>query len=717
MPHQLLANWRRERSLRVGGILCYSGLILTPFVAVADYIYSPRIVFAADLTLILGCLISIGLLRGGRHPKYFWMPCYAGFWLAVLPTVWTTGGVLSPFLGIALVALFILGSVMDTRERSYLSMAFVLSHLAVFAALGPYLPPAAATPPALIMTVTGATLIGIFICMRAMLRTERRLSVEFSRREAQLQEAQSIARIGSWEWDLENDHITWSEELFSIFNVPKERFDPSFKAYLARLNPVIRAHVQELVKRSIETGEDFVFENQTSDNNRFVFSRGRTTRNADGKVVRLLGTSQDVTDRRLIELELRAAHSELEQRVKERTQQLAESLERERTAKELAENASQAKMQFLANMSHEIRTPMNSILGFSDLLEGESPLNAEGQEYLARIRSNGMNLMRLIDDILDLSKFEAGRIPIERKWFAVKTLVDEVLSSFAPALNSKGIKTDVAYMASETLSVKTDGKRINQILVNLVGNAVKFSEFGTIRIQVATKPLDSKRISLEFEIGDEGIGMSEDAQSRLFQPFSQGDGSIVRKYGGSGLGLALSKRIATALDGDLRLKASAPHKGSTFVLTVEVEHRIADQPIDRVEPPRADPDDKMREYAGRRILLAEDAPDNAMLIERYIRPMGLIVDMAKDGLEAVALAGLHAYDCILMDIQMPKMDGLEATRLIRKQGFTKPIIALTAHALPSEAQRSLSAGCTLHLTKPVNRATLIEAIREQWSLN
>ncbi len=472
----------------------------------------------------------------------------------------------------------------------------------------------------------------------------------------------------------------------------------------------MRDKINEIVQRSLETGEDFAFENnrKTSTGEKFIYSRGRVIKNSKGEIVKMLGTSQDVTDRKRIEWQLMDARTELENRVEERTQQLAQSLEREKAAKIVAENASQAKMQFLANMSHEIRTPMNSILGFSELLATKLNSATEADEYLARITANGKQLSHLIDDILDLSKFEAGHIPVQKEGFLLETLVDEVVNSFLPTLNSKGLILNVSnQIADEKVRLNpiySDRSRISQVLTNLLSNSIKFSHGGIVSLTIKSRTLDTTHAQIQFDVQDSGIGISPENQQTLFQPFSQGDSSIARKFGGSGLGLALSKRIAEALGGKLVLVTSELGQGSLFSFEV-----LAD-----LQPVGNEPHVTMKnkesnngiEYQNKRILLAEDSADNALLFCNYLKTLGVQIDVVTDGMQAVISVMQQSYDCILMDVQMPGMDGLEATKMIREMGYTMPILALTAHALKAEADRSIQAGCNLHLTKPISQTDL-----------
>lgn len=731
-PEQVLAIWREERIKRVGKILCYNAALLSGVATIADIFWSAPSVIITDIILLLGCLISLYWIRAESRPTYFWWPLYFSLWISFWPSLWTTGGISSPFLGIGLALLYSIGAVMDKKNNSIFYFAFCLIHIPALYVIEFFIPLSAAPHPPLILsaTINAVTFAAIFMCLYAMLRTEKELSLEFSehyhnlslaeeelkKSESQLREAQSIARMGSWEWDLKEDRILWSEELFKIFDIKKENFDPSFRAYLERLHPDRREDIQRIIQNTRDTGEDFVFENKvfTPNEKKFILSRGRAVRNSDGKIVKMLGTSQDVTDRKRIESQLLEAHTQLEKRVEERTVQLAQSLEREKSAKESAEHASQAKMQFLANMSHEIRTPLNSIIGFSELLSSKDHSPNEGKEYVERIRNNGAQLLHLIDDILDLSKFEAGQIPIHKSSFAFKPFIDNIARSFLPLLRPKGLELKVKYEGDEFLHINADAHRLSQILTNLLSNSIKFSDSGDVKLQLKIEESDHQdSILISADIEDSGIGISIENQQSLFQPFSQGDGSVARRFGGSGLGLALSKRICEALGGKLELKKSVVGQGSHFWFQIPVEKAISKNKkiFSTAE------EFTQNEFSDKSILLAEDSEDNAFLVCHYVKPLGVNVDVAIDGLQAVKMAGQKNYDCILMDIQMPGMDGLEATRKIRQKGFKNPIIALTAHALPAESVKSIQAGCDLHLTKPINKLELLSALAEKLNIS
>ncbi len=734
-PQDLLDLWRRERAYRVGRTLCIAGIAFSIVGTIADMAYSAPPVVITDLILLIGCALSFYWLQQRTRPHYYWWPAYIGFWLSVLASLWYTGGAASPFLAVDLVALYVIGTVLEIRNRSVSFLVFSFAHIPAFYLIDRFfsLPAAEPQPLAFALTIISITLGAIYCCVHEMHRTELSLSQDFAthyhrlwkteqelkKSEALLREAQSIARIGSWEWDLQLDKITWSDELFLIYGIQKENFDSSFTAYLSRQPLEIREKIRSIIQSAIIRAEDFQFETrvQTKEGERYIYSRGRSVTNAEGQTTKFVGTSQDITDRKRIESELVAARNHLERRVDERTLQLAQSLEREKAAKEIAEQASKAKMQFLANMSHEIRTPMNSILGFSEMLASEDPGNKVNQEYLSRIITNGAHLMHLINDILDLSKFEAGKIPIHKSPIQIDSLVEELLQSFAPEMKDKQIQLQTQFKGDHDRAIMVDKLRVSQILTNLISNSIKFSEKGKIDLTVEVQNFYGEKSSqLVIDVLDSGIGISAENQKHLFQPFSQGDGSVGRKFGGSGLGLALSKKIAQAMGGDLVLTESHAGKGSHFSFYIPVEASVqpAEKKAKEVRAGRGDTNTESAVFSGRKILLAEDSADNALLICRYLNKLGAEIDIASDGEKAVALALENDYDCILMDIQMPGIDGLEATRRIRRQGFSHPILALTAHALPAEAARSLEAGCNLHLTKPINRNELISRLQDQF---
>ncbi|MEI7657396.1 MAG: PAS domain-containing protein [Phycisphaerae bacterium] len=396
-------------------------------------------------------------------------------------------------------------------------------------------------------------------------------------------------------------------------------------------------------------------------------------------------------------------------------------------AQTAAEAANAAKSEFLANMSHEIRTPMTAILGFADLLAGELEGDsdpARRTEYLATIRRNGEHLLSIINDILDISKIEAGKLHVESTQVDCAALARDVLTLMDVKARAKGLSLDVRFDSPLPARIATDPVRLRQILVNLVGNAVKFTEVGGITLALSC---DREASRLRFDVIDTGIGISAGECERLFGAFEQADASTSRRFGGTGLGLRISRRLAEMLGGRIDV-ASRPGKGSTFTVTVGTGDLSGvpfvsgelDTPV--AEPhPLPPPPASAKPLDGLRILFAEDGPDNQRLIGFQLRKAGATVKIVENGRLAVqelteggSLGGPCVepppFDLFLSDMQMPEMDGYAAARLLRSMGCRLPIVALTAHAMNGDAERCLEAGCDAYATKPIDRERLVRTI-------
>lgn len=372
-----------------------------------------------------------------------------------------------------------------------------------------------------------------------------------------------------------------------------------------------------------------------------------------------------------------------------------------------AEAANQAKSEFLANMSHEIRTPMNAILGFTEVLRrGMYDDPAQQTEYLEKIHSSGQHLLRLINDILDLSKVEAGRLEVERLACCPHQLLLEVVTVLKVKADEKKLRLDCQTPGGLPEIIETDPGRVRQILTNVIGNALKFTETGGV--SVVAKMLCGTKTRLQVDIIDTGVGMTEEAQRKIFDPFSQADSSITRRFGGTGLGLTISKSFAESLGGDLTVK-SVEGEGSTFTMIVDAgevdsEARILDISDFEHESKKARLTERGKRYRfnGSRILLVDDGDANRQLIQLVLQRNGLLVETAVNGQQAVDKATTSDYDVILMDMQMPVMDGYTATRKLREDGLEIPIVALTANAMRGDEEKCLAAGCSGFLTKPVD---------------
>lgn len=381
-------------------------------------------------------------------------------------------------------------------------------------------------------------------------------------------------------------------------------------------------------------------------------------------------------------------------------------------AKQAAESANQAKSAFLANMSHEIRTPLGAVLGFSELLTGPDASTSEKVSFVAAIKRNGELLSKIINDILDLSKVEAGRLEAERRAVAVDDIISDI-SLLGLMASEKGIELNVSCEANVPKIIETDPMVIKQVLMNIVGNSIKFTERGSVNVKLKLLHVSGGRHQLAFAITDTGQGIDKDQVDKLFQPFSQADISTRRKFGGTGLGLVLAKRMSNLLGGDVVLTETVPGKGSTFTITIDpgspfdFSSEGLREEIKVQIPPGAESGTKLN---GLRVLLAEDSADNQILVGRFLRMAGALVEMAENGEVAIEKMRHNKFDVVLMDLQMPLMDGYEATTELRRQGYQTPIIALTAHALNQERTRCLASGFDEHISKPIDRHTLVNGI-------
>jgi PAS domain S-box-containing protein len=392
---------------------------------------------------------------------------------------------------------------------------------------------------------------------------------------------------------------------------------------------------------------------------------------------------------------------------------LRRSNEALKIAKEAAEAATRSKSEFLANMSHEIRTPMTAILGYTDLLEGSHLTREAIHEHVEVVRRNGQHLIQILNDVLDISKIEAGKMTIERISCSPAVIVADVESLMRMRAIDKGISFGVEYRSHLPKSVVTDPTRLRQILLNLVGNAVKFTQSGGVRLMIGVET-ESAETCLSINVIDTGIGLSGEQVAKLFRPFDQADGSVTRRFGGTGLGLAICKRLAEMLGGSIAV-TSEIGKGSTFTVTLPV--RIDDEMASHTSaiPASATRPAAGRFSGGRRVLVADDSLDNRRLVTAYLQVEGLIIETAVDGsaavemVEAAAKAG-HPFDAVLMDMQMPVLDGYAAATQLRRRGFTAlPIIAFTAHAMAGERDQCIQAGCNDYVSKPIDRRELVAA--------
>lgn len=514
---------------------------------------------------------------------------------------------------------------------------------------------------------------------------EQRVSQENLQRVSRLlAESQALGRVGGWELDLATEKLFWTAETYRIHEQDPASFVPTVDNAVLHYVPRAQLQVRAAMEDARTRGRAFSLDLE------LVTARGRhiwvrasgAAVFAGGRAVRLLGGFQDITEQKHFDEELVRA-------------------------KEAAESASEAKSAFLAAMSHEIRTPMHTVLGYTDMLR-DTDLDEEQRECVSIIASSGNSLLRLIDDILDFSKVEAGKMVLERMSFDVNRVVQDVARMMRPQANQKGLSVRVETDEAKVYQAIADPQRVHQVLVNLAGNAVKFTASGSVVFAVA---MVAGRV--QVQVRDTGIGIPADALSKLFQDFVQVDSSTQRRYGGTGLGLAISKQLVEAMAGTIGV-TSEEGVGSVFwfELPGALEEPVAGtdgggelQGIAAAE---------LEVMGGRRVLVAEDNRLNLRLAVRVLETFGLKVDTALDGEIATQLACQNNYDLVLMDCLMPGVDGFEATRRIRRHeqqaGHRIPIIALTANALPEDRAACLAAGMDDFVSKPFTRQTLHQAL-------
>ena len=666
---------------------------------------------------------------------------------------------------------------------------------------------------------------------------QHRLIQALEHREHMLATAQSIARIGSWEWDVVEDRVSWSDQLYEIYGADRDGFRNDYQAFLEFIHPDDRDQVRTAIGTTFNGSDTFEWAARVVRGDgelRWCRGLGRVERDADGRPIRMSGTDQDITAQVLADHELsestrrlkllrevaevanqstnlvealtRAAetvtttpgwepvglffrehddeltpmelggsedrpHHPLDRGLAERAwrsqrlehaplpgrerthslvaipilhgagvacvaelvcdqappdetsrdliaqvaTQLGRVAERERTRAELAEardqamEASRLKSEFLATMSHEIRTPMNGVIGLTHLLL-RTDLDRQQRRLAEALHGAGLTLRGIINDILDLSKIEAGKLELELVDFEVRAVVEQTVGLLRRQAADKGLGLTVDVAAEVPAYVRGDAVRWSQVLSNLLANAVKFTDHGRVAVTVSVAGRDARGTVLEVAVEDTGPGIPTGSEHRLFDAFTQADPSTTRRHGGTGLGLTIARQLVDALGGRIVVD-SRLGRGSTFRYTA----RFGAASRDSREEYAADEGQQTAEPTRQRILVVEDNEINQVVAVGLLESAGYTADVAVDGVEAVAaLAGDHGYDAVLMDIRMPRMDGFAATRQIRaseRAGTRVPIIAMTASALEGERERCLAAGMDDFLTKPVDSHRLHGVIR------
>ena len=535
--------------------------------------------------------------------------------------------------------------------------------------------------------------IGVAADITERLQTEQRLRISEERWQLALRGNSD----GLFDWNAKTDEVFYSPRWKQMLGYEENELENSHEAWRSRVHP-------EDLERVLATMDDHLdhktafyeaeYRLRAKDGSyKWILARGQALWDDEGRPVRMVGSHTDITARRSAEEALRRAKDE-------------------------AEMASRAKSEFLANMSHEIRTPMNGVLGMIELAL-ETGLNAEQREYLETAKYSAGSLLLLLNDILDLSKIEAGRLDLVPSPFSIRHSIDDTIRMVSVAAQQKGlaVRADVKEEVPDRLV--GDPVRLRQILLNLLGNAIKFTDRGEVALTVAPGEQTSSGMTVHFSVRDTGIGIAEDKQALIFEPFRQADGSITRRHEGSGLGLAICTRLVALAGGDIWVESrvgegSTFHFTFSFTLALDVENIPEDRqillpsstPIPQLPGPQL------------HILLAEDNTVNQKLVVSMLGKHGHHVVVAANGQDVLEAIERQSFDLILMDVQMPQMDGLEATAAIREseRGSNRhvPIIALTAHAMRGDLERCVRAGMDDYITKPIDLEGLRRTI-EKWS--
>jgi PAS domain S-box-containing protein len=546
-----------------------------------------------------------------------------------------------------------------------------------------------------------ASVAGLYVYQRRQREFERRMAKDadaLAQSAERLKLATAAAGVGVWDYDLATDRLTWDDSMFAIYGTERVAFSSTYDAWRETVLPEDLPHVEAGFIAAMERSLPFEAEFRIRRGDgavRDIRALGRPRHDRAGKPLRMVGTNEDITERKAAEVSLEAA-------------------------RRAAEEANLAKSRFLATMSHEIRTPLNGILGMAQLLITSEPSAAERRQYVRTILESGKLLLTLLNDILDLSKVEAGKFQLIDAVFAPGQLLDEVDTLFSEIAGHKGLSLEVEWRGAASRRYRGDPIRLRQMLSNFVANALKFTSSGGIRIAAEEVGTEDGKALLRFAVSDTGIGIPVEKQHLLFKPFSQIDASNTREFGGTGLGLSIVSSLAKLMGGEVGVDSGGANQGATFWFHVratpvaEGEECRAEDRGAAAAPPAA------AIKAGRaRILVVEDVATNRVVLEAMLKKLGHEFVTVADGQAALeAVTRGDAFGLVLMDCQMPVMDGFEATQGIRaweaESGKTRlPIVALTAGAFHEDHDRCIAAGMDGYLAKPVDLKKLAAAV-DKW---
>lgn len=500
---------------------------------------------------------------------------------------------------------------------------------------------------------------------------------ERKKAEARLEEAQSLAQVGSWEFNLQTGELEWSKETYRIFELESYPIAELYEAYRAKCHAEDLPKLDEAIQNTIKTGAPFNFEHRIvckDGSIKYLACIGEAIKDKTGNIIGLQGTDQDIT---------------------------------------LQKQAALAKSEFLSSMSHEIRTPINGVIGISNLLMAEN-LNETQQEYVRTLQFSAQHLSSIVTDILDFSKIESGRLIFEKLPFNLREVTENLYKLFESQAQEKQLQLVFSPDPAIDMGLSGDYFRLSQVLSNLLSNAIKFTEKGQVAFGYRLLETTEQQVKVEFRIQDTGIGISHQQYDRIFDNFSQADESISRKYGGTGLGLTISKKLIEQQGGAIRVESSLG-EGATFLVELSFDKLPQNSPVGAAVHSKQGSQDQLK---GMNILIAEDNKVNILVLTNLLKKWGATFTIANDGQEALEYLRKAPFDAVLMDIQMPVIDGREATRLIRLSAEERiqklPIIAFTADAALESHADFLKTGFNDSLTKPFEPEQLLGILRGYW---